>query len=76
MSKSEKDVRPLEIYQEVLSVMSREDCARHIVEMTHRFGSNAIALFTLLFDKVDFFKKPDDPQIVAARMIMYLKEGK
>ena len=72
----EKDVRPLEIYKKILAVMTPGREVAHVLEMTGRFGDKATALFSLLFDNVNFFSKPDDPDIVAARFIMYLKEGK
>ena len=60
----------------ILAEVSPYQKVRHICDVTDRFGDKAVALFTLLFDNVDFFSKPEDPDIVAARIIMYLKEGK
>jgi len=72
----EKAIKPVEIYKNMLARMSQYEKVRHICDATDRFGDKAVALFTLLFDNVDFFSKPEDPDIVAARIITYLKEGK
>lgn len=72
----EKDIKPLDFYKNILTAMTPGQQVRHICEMTERFGHNATALFTLLFDNVNYFSNPEDPDIVAARFLMYLKEGK
>ena len=75
-TEGEKAIKPLEIYKNMLARMSQYQEVRHICDATNRFGDKAVALFTLLFDDVNFFSGPDDPDIVAARIIMYLKESK
>jgi len=66
----------LEKYREYLNALSDFGRVEHICKTVDRYGDKAVALFTLIFDDVDFFTAKEDANIVAAKILSDLINGK